>query len=65
MRGVPNTTVQGFQPHGQYLGLQVGLLILAFGLFVLMPGVFATHNPIKTSIRELNAPWRGALLWHR
>ncbi len=38
-------------------GLTVGvLLILPFVFFALLPGVFATHDPIKTSIRELYAP---------
>ncbi len=32
------------------------LLLLPFLLFALLPGVFATHDPIKTSIRELYAP---------
>ena len=38
-------------------GLVAGLaLMLPFLLFALLPGVFATHNPIKTSIRELYTP---------
>lgn len=38
-------------------GLLAGLvLLLPFLLFVLLPGVFATHDPIKTSIRELYSP---------
>ena len=32
------------------------MLLLPFLLFVLLPGVFATHDPIKTSIRELYSP---------
>lgn len=32
------------------------LLLLPFLLFALLPGVFATHDPIKTSIRELYVP---------
>ena len=38
-------------------GLTAGLaLLLPFLLFALLPNVFATHDPIKTSIRELYAP---------
>lgn len=38
-------------------GLTAGfLLLLPFIFFALLPGVFATHDPIKTSIRELYAP---------
>lgn len=38
-------------------GLTAGLLLLLpFICFALLPGVFATHDPIKTSIRELYAP---------
>ena len=38
-------------------GLLAGfLLLLPFLLFALLPGVFATHDPIKTSIRELYTP---------
>lgn len=38
-------------------GLLAGLLLLLpFFLFALLPGVFATHDPIKTSIRELYSP---------
>ncbi len=38
-------------------GLLAGaLLLLPFLLFALLPEVFATHDPIKTSIRELYQP---------
>ena len=38
-------------------GLTAGIaLLLPFLLFALLPEVFATHDPIKTSIRELYAP---------
>ena len=38
-------------------GLTAGIaLLLLFLLFALLPEVFATHDPIKTSIRELYAP---------
>ena len=38
-------------------GLMAGfLLLLPFLLFAALPGVFATHDPIKTSIRELYSP---------
>lgn len=38
---------------GLYFGV---LLLLPFLLFALLPNVFATHDPIKTSIRELYTP---------
>lgn len=42
---------------GQNPGLAAGAaLLLPFLLFALLPGVFATHSPIKTSIRELYQP---------
>jgi len=38
-------------------GLLAGFfMLLPFLLFALLPDVFATHNPIKTSIRELYSP---------
>ncbi len=38
-------------------GLTAGIaLLLPFLLFALLPDLFATHDPIKTSIRELYAP---------
>lgn len=38
-------------------GLAAGaMLLLPFLLFALLPEVFATHDPIKTSIRELYTP---------
>lgn len=41
----------------QNLGLAAGaLLLLPFLLFALLPTAFATHDPIKTSIRELYSP---------
>lgn len=42
---------------GQNPGLAAGAaLLLPFLLFALLPAVFATHDPIKTSIRELYQP---------
>ena len=43
--------------YSQNRGLLAGLLLLLpFLLFALLPGVFATHDPSKTSIRELYSP---------
>lgn len=43
--------------YSQNRGLMAGLLLLLpFFLFALLPGVFATHDPSKTSIRELYSP---------
>lgn len=43
--------------YSQNRGLMAGLLLLLpFLLFALLPGVFATHDPSKTSIRELYSP---------
>ena len=43
----------GKQNPGLFAGL---VLLLPFLLFALLPHVFATHDPIKTSIRELYTP---------
>ena len=43
----------GLQNPGLLAGF---LLLLPFLLFALLPEVFATHDPIKTSIRELYRP---------
>lgn len=49
--------VQQIQFYNQNRGLLAGmLLLLPFFLFGLLPEVFATHDPIKTSIRELYTP---------
>ena len=43
--------------YSQNRGLLAGLLLLLpFLLFALLPGVFATHDPSKTSIRERYSP---------
>ena len=43
----------GIQNPGLLAGF---LLLLPFLLFALLPEIFATHDPIKTSIRELYTP---------
>jgi peptide/nickel transport system permease protein len=46
-----------FRLRRKYFSLAAGiLLLLPFVLFALLPDVFSTHDPIKSSIRELYTP---------
>ena len=57
MRQIRQFGLKQAQFYRRSPGLLAGLLLLLpFLLFALLPGVFATHDPIKTSIRELHAP---------
>lgn len=50
-------SLRQIQFYRRHRGLLAGLLLLLpFLLFALLPEIFATHDPIKTSIRELLAP---------
>ena len=57
MRQIQQLAAKQAQFYSRNRGLLAGLLLsLPFFLFALLPGVFATHDPIKTSIRELYTP---------
>lgn len=57
MQGRASRIQRWIRLGAQNPGLAAGvLLLLPFLLFALLPEVFATHDPIKTSIRELYIP---------
>lgn len=57
MRQIRQFAVKQARFYNRNRGLLAGwLLLFPFLLFALLPEVFATHDPIKTSIRELYTP---------